>query len=143
METTQDGVVGRRTGLALGVAAAAGMLLTAPARAAGAGKGAVKITVLYGAPKDPAAFEKYYAGTHMPMVHAVKGIARIELGKPQPGPDGKPPAFYRITELWFSNMQAMQSVTGRPEWKKIVDDVPNFASGGATILVSEIESNKH
>jgi len=143
MEMTRNGVIGRRTGLALGVAAAAGTLLAAPVRAAGAARGAVKITVLYGAPKDPAAFEKYYVGTHMPMVYAVKGISRIELGKPQPGPDGKPPAFYWITELWFKNMQAMQSVTGRPEWKKIVDDVPNFATGGATILVSEIESNKH
>jgi uncharacterized protein (TIGR02118 family) len=142
MQSKQNGAVARRTGLVLGLAAAGGMLLGAPARAADASKGAVKITVLYGAPKDPAAFEKYYAGTHMPMVYAVKGISRIELGKPQPGPDGKAPAFYRITELWFKNMPAMQSVTGRPEWKKIVDDVPNFASGGATILVSEIENNK-
>lgn len=142
MQPKQNSVIARRTGLVLGLAAAGGMLLAAPTGAADATKGAVKITVLYGAPKDPAAFEKYYAGTHMPMVYAVKGISRIELGKPQPDPDGKAPAFYRITEVWFKNMQALQSVTARPEWKKIVDDVPNFATGGATILVSEIESNK-
>lgn len=137
METTQNaGVTRRRTGLALGLAVTAGLLLAAPALAA---DGAIKVTALYGAPKDPAAFEKYYAGTHMPMVYAVKGISRIELGKPLPGPDGKAPAFYRITELWFDNMQAMQSVTGRPEWKKVVEDIPNFATGGATVLVSEIE----
>jgi hypothetical protein len=33
----------------------------------------------------------------------------------------------------------MASVTGTPEFKKIVDDVPNFASGGATVLTSQIE----
>src|SRR5476651_2005934 len=130
MQSKQNGAIARRTGLVLGLAAAGFMLLGAPARAADASKGAVKITVLYGAPKDPAAFESYYAGTHMPMVYAVKGIARIELAKPLPGPDGKAPAFYRVTELWFDSMPAMHGVMALPEWKKIVDDVPNFASGG-------------
>ena len=66
-------------------------------------------------------------------------MARIELSRPMPGPDGKPPAFYRLTEIWFKNAAAMKAVTGRPEWKKIADDVPNFATGGATILVSTLE----
>jgi uncharacterized protein (TIGR02118 family) len=134
------GGVARRTGLAFGLAAASGgLLLAAGADAGPNGKGMVKVTVLYGAPTDPAAFESYYADHHMPMVYAVKGIARIELSRPMPGPDGKPPAFYRLTELWFKNAAAMKAVTGRPEWKQITDDVPNFATGGATILVSTLE----
>jgi uncharacterized protein (TIGR02118 family) len=28
----------------------------------------VKLTVLYGPPDDPAAFEDHYAGTHVPLV---------------------------------------------------------------------------
>lgn len=139
MKTTENlGVMARRTGLAVGLAAVGGVLLATSARADDT-KGAIKVTVLYGAPKDPAAFEGYYAATHMPLVYAVQGIARIELAKPLPGPDGTAPAYYRITELWFESMQAMQGVTSRPEWKKIVDDVPNFATGGATILVSLVE----
>jgi uncharacterized protein (TIGR02118 family) len=137
--TNNAGAIARRTSLVFGLAAAGGVLLASPGNAAAQGKGMVKVTVLYGAPKDPAAFEAYYGGTHMPMVYKVKGIARIELGKPMPGPDEKPPAFYRITELWFKNAAAMKAVTARPEWKKIVDDVPNFATGGATILVSPLE----
>lgn len=103
------------------------------------GKGMVKVTVLYGAPSDPAAFETYYAEKHMPMVYPVEGIARIELSRPMPGPDGQPPAFYRIAELWFESPAALQAVTSRPEWQKVVDDVANFATGGATILVSPLE----
>ena len=30
-------------------------------------------------------------------------------------------------------------IAATPEWKKIVDDIPNFASGGATVLLSKIE----
>ena len=143
MGTTRTiGVIARRTGLALGLAlgvmAAGGILPAGSARAEDT-KGMIKVTVLYGAPKDPAAFESYYADKHMPKVYAVKGIAHIELGKPLPGPDGKAPAYYRITELWFANQAAMQGVMALPEWKQIVDDVPNFASGGATILVSPVE----
>ena len=103
------------------------------------GKGMAKITVLYGEPKDPAAFEKHYAETHMPMVYNREGIARVELSRPMPGPDGKAAPYYRITELWFESPAQMQAVTSHPEWQKIVDDVPNFASGGATILVSHLE----
>nr|WP_294508327.1 EthD family reductase [uncultured Rhodopila sp.] len=139
METRTGVAVARRTGLGLALAAAGAALLAPAAEAAASGKGMVKVTVLYGEPKDPAAFESYYLGKHMPMVYRVKGIARIELGKPGPGPDGKPPAFYRITELWFKDAATLKAVTSRPEWKKIVDDVPNFASGGATILVSPLE----
>lgn len=135
-----DNAVGRRTGLALGLVAAGGALLTKRADATEvSGKGMVKITALYGMPKDPEAFEKYYAETHMPMVYRAEGLARVELGKPMPGPDGKPPAFYRITELWFESPEALQTALARPEWKKISADVPNFATGGATVLVSPLE----
>jgi uncharacterized protein (TIGR02118 family) len=99
--------------------------------------GGIKITVLYGAPKDPAQFEKYYTEKHMPMVYAA--VKRTELGKGIPNPDGSPPPFYRITELYFDSAEQLQQITATPEWKKIVDDVPTFASGGATVLLSKIE----
>jgi uncharacterized protein (TIGR02118 family) len=126
----------RRAALVLGLTAAAG-LAGVDARAESSARG-VKLTVLYGAPKDPAEFEKYYLQKHMPIASAVKDIRRVELAKGLPGPDGKPPAFYRITELWFDSPELFQQVTATPQWKAVVDDVPNFASGGATVLVSEI-----
>lgn len=136
MGTNGRGSIARRTGLAVGLAAAGSALIAATARAADT-KG-IKITVLYGAPKDPAAFEAHYADNHMPMIYAVKDI-RIELAKPLSGPDGKPPAYYRITEIWFASIDDMKRITSTPAWKKIADDVPNFASGGVTFLVSQVE----
>ena len=105
--------------------------------AAGA-DGGIKLTVLYGTPKDPAQFEKYYAETHMPMVYAVKEIKRTEVAMGLPGPGGAPPPFYRIFEAWFDSPEHFKQVTGTAQWKKIGDDVPNFASGGATVLISKI-----
>jgi len=127
--------VRRRTALTLGLAAVAGLAAESVAHAEASG---LKVTVLYGAPKDPAAFEKYYSETHMPMVYAFKEIKHVEISMGLPSPDGKPPAFYRIAEIWFDSPEQMKQVTSMPEWKKIVDDVPNFASGGATVVVSKI-----
>lgn len=128
--------VPRRAALVLGLTAAAG-LTGVDARAESAA-GGIKLTVLYGAPKDPAEFEKYYLEKHMPIASAVKDIKRVELAKGLPSPDGKPPAFYRIAELWFDSPELFQQVTATPQWKAVVADVPNFASGGATVLVSKI-----
>lgn len=128
--------VPRRTALSFGLAAAAGLAVGVEAR--GEGNGGVKITVLYAAPKDPAQFEKYYSEKHMPTVYAFKELKRVEISMGLAGPDGKAPAFYRIAELWFDSPEHMQKVTSMPEFKKIVEDVPNFASGGATVMVSKI-----
>lgn len=128
--------VPRRTALALGLGALAGIAAGFQARAEG--NGSLKVTVLYGAPKDPAAFETYYLEKHMPLVYAVKEIKRAEISMGLPSHDGKPPAFYRIAEIWFDNPEHMKQVTSMPEWKTIVDDVPNFASGGATVVISKI-----
>ena len=73
----------------------------------------------------------------MPMVYAA--VKRTELAKGIPGPGGSRPPFYRITELYFDSAEQLQQITATPEWKKIVEDVPNFASGGATVLLSKIE----
>jgi hypothetical protein len=44
----------------------------------------------------------------MPMVYAVKELKRVEISKCLPGGD-KPPAFYRIAEVWFDSPRANES----------------------------------
>ena len=78
--------VPRRAALSLGFAAVVGLAAAAVARAEAGG---IKITALYGNPKNPEEFEKYYAETHMPLVYDVKEIKRTELAVGIPGPDGK------------------------------------------------------
>ncbi len=132
--------IDRRSALTLGAAAAATALVIGadtPARAAA--PGGVKLTVLYGHPKSPEDFEKYYAETHLPIAGTIKGIKRIELSKAVSGPGEPKPAFYRIAELYFDSIEQMNSVMSSPEAKKTVADIPNFATGGSTVVVSEIK----
>ena len=99
----------------------------------------VKLTVLYGHPEDPAAFEEHYANTHLPLVDEVPDLQRFEAGKVVGTPDGGEPPYYRIAELWFESMEQMQQSLSTPEGEAPPEDIPNFATGGATIFISEVE----
>ena len=98
----------------------------------------VKLSVLYGQPKDAAAFEKYYAGTHMPIAEKMQGVNKIELSKVVGTPDGSAPAFYRMADLYFDSVDQMKRVMDTPEAKATVADLANFATGGVTVLISEV-----
>ncbi|PZX58497.1 uncharacterized protein (TIGR02118 family) [Algoriphagus ratkowskyi] len=94
----------------------------------------VKLTVLYKHPTDPAAFESYYAATHMPLVGKIQGILKAEVTKFLPEADGSNPAFYRMAELYFENPEALQESMGSAEGQATAGDLANFATGGFTIL---------
>jgi uncharacterized protein (TIGR02118 family) len=98
----------------------------------------VKLTVLYGHPVDPVAFEQYYEQTHMPTAGKIAGVRRFELAKPLGMPDGSAPPYYRMAELYFDDAPHMQSVLETPEAQATVADIPNFATGGVTMFVSDV-----
>ncbi|MGH7548544.1 MAG: EthD family reductase [Gemmatimonadales bacterium] len=102
------------------------------------------IVVLYHQPKDTAAFETYYFGTHLPLAASVKaevGFTRAVFVKFTHNLDGSGPAYYRKAELWFDSEAALQKGIATPGFKKIGDDFKNFVTGGLTALVS-VESPK-
>ena len=106
--------------------------------AAPAGPAAI-VTVIYNTPKDPAAFEKYYAETHVPLVVASQGeigFKRADLTKFASTLDGKKPTFYRQAELYFDSMDDLQKGVATPGFKKVADDLNNFASGGLIGMVA-------
>ena len=103
------------------------------------------VTVLYNAPKDAAAFEKYYAEKHLPLVVASQdeiGFKRADLTKFESTLDGKKPAFYRQAELYFDSMDDLQKGVATPGFKKVADDLKNFATGGLTGMIATT-TNKH
>lgn len=99
---------------------------------------ALKLSVLYGHPADPEAFEAYYLGTHLPLAAATPGLGRTELALGLPGPDGAPAPFHRLFEAWFDSAEHLAQVSSSPAWQRVVADVPNFASGGVTVMLSRV-----
>ena len=94
----------------------------------------IKLTVLYEQPTDAAAFEHYYANTHLPLVGKMSGFERAELTKFLDAPDGEKAARYRMAEFWFANIEAMKTTMGSPEGQATAADLANFATGGVTLL---------
>jgi uncharacterized protein (TIGR02118 family) len=96
------------------------------------------VTVLYNAPKDTAAFERYYANTHLPLVVANQkeiGFVRADLTKFVSTADGKKPTYYRQAELYFPSMDALKTGTATAAFKEVAGDLPKFATGGFDALV--------
>lgn len=99
----------------------------------------IKVTVLFGHPTDPDAFEKHYADTHGPLTVKMPYVKRIEFSKFAPNPDGSQPLYYRMAEMWYDDMDQLQASTGAAESRAVRSDLKNFATGGVTFLVSETE----
>jgi uncharacterized protein (TIGR02118 family) len=99
----------------------------------------VKMMVLYGPPTDRAAFEDYYASTHVPIAAKTPNVARFEAGRVVATPDGTEPLYYRLAEVWFEREEALQAAMASPAGPATVADVSNFATGGATVLIAQVD----
>jgi uncharacterized protein (TIGR02118 family) len=103
-----------------------------------------RVVVLYNPPKDPAAFEKYYAATHLPLLHANAkeiGYTKAEFVKFASALDGAAAPLYRKAELTFASMDALKKGIATNGFKKVAGDLGNFATGGVTALIGD-ETNQ-
>ena len=96
-----------------------------------------KLTALYGHPTDPAASEEYYANNHAPLVEKIPNLWQFEAGKVIATPDGSEPPYYWIADLYFESVEQLQSGMRSSEGQAAAEDIQNFATGGATLFISE------
>lgn len=99
----------------------------------------IRLLVLYGPPKDEAAFDKYYRDTHIPIAKKMKGLKKWTIGKVRGTPGGEPPPYYYVADLFMEGREDFEHLLASPEGRAAVADVPNYATGGATFLYTEIE----
>ena len=99
----------------------------------------VRLTVLYGHPKDPEAFDRYYRETHIPLAKTMKGLKGWTIGKCESTSPDEPPPYYMIVGLYAESREAMEAILASPEGQKTVADVPNFATGGVTFMYDREE----
>lgn len=99
----------------------------------------VKVTVLYGPPADPAAFEAYYANTHLALAAKIPNARRIEASKVVAAPSEAEALYHRIAELWFDSADEMDAALSSEAGRAAVEDIGTFATGGATVVVSALD----
>lgn len=96
-----------------------------------------RLTVLYGHPKDPAAFDRYYHETHIPLAKKMRGFLGWTIGKCQTAVPGEPPPYYMIVGLYAESRAKIDEILATPEGQAAIADVPKFADGGYKFMFDE------
>lgn len=99
-----------------------------------------KLVVLYPYPKDVNAFDQVYTEEHVPMVNEnkLKGIKKFIQTKVVGTADGSAPPFYRIAELHFASLEALQECAASEGAQAAVAHAVSISTGGKPLfLVAE------
>jgi len=97
----------------------------------------MRLVSLHGHPHDPAEFDRYYRDVHTPLVQRIPGVRNIRFGRVV-GRDSAP-RYYLVSDVYFDDAAALEAAQGTTEMAAALADVPNFATGGVTIMVCEYE----
>jgi len=100
-----------------------------------------KVVVIYPRPTDVDTFEKAYVEEHVPLaVEKIKGLSKFAATKVVGTADGSTPPFYRIAELYFPSLQALQDSMASPGTQEAAAHAFAISTGGPPIiLVAEEE----
>ncbi|HLG84496.1 MAG TPA: EthD family reductase [Bradyrhizobium sp.] len=93
-----------------------------------------QVVVTYKTPKDPAAFDRYYAETHIPLAKKLPGLRKYEVSRGPVVSAAGASGIHLMAILTFDDMAAVQAAFGSEEGKATAADVPKFATGGADII---------
>ena len=92
------------------------------------------LVALYNKPADPAAFDRYYYSTHVPLAKTIPGLRRYEVNQGEIGTAYTDSPFHLIAILTFDSMDAILAALESPEGKATAADLNNFAQAGVELL---------
>jgi uncharacterized protein (TIGR02118 family) len=99
----------------------------------------VKLVVLYAQPDDADAFDGHYLGVHGPLVEKIPGLQRWEGARVVSAPDGGEQSIFRIAELYFSDLAALQAALATDEGKATAGDYQKIAPPGSRMYVAAVD----
>ncbi len=98
-----------------------------------------QVLVIYNTPADPSAFDRYYHQTHVPLARKIPGLRSFSISNgPVQAIGGNAP--HLIATLSFDSIAGLSAALASPEGQAAAADFPNFASGGATLLIYDTKT---
>ena len=97
-----------------------------------------KLYAMYRHPADPAAFDRYYYATHIPIAKKVPGLRHYEVTSGDVaavGGGGAP--YHLIAVLTFDSLDAIAAALASPEGQATAADLANFATGGVDLYMAD------
>lgn len=99
----------------------------------------IKLVALYGKPRDPAHFERYYRQVHVPLARKIPEIRRFTIHKVLGSPQEGEPPYYCLTEVYWDSLRAARKALASLDGQASYRDVPNYATGGVTFVFAGVE----
>jgi uncharacterized protein (TIGR02118 family) len=96
-----------------------------------------KLIVLYKTPKDTAAFDRYYASTHIALARKIPGLRSYDISQGAVASPAGPSGVHLVATLAFASMADLEKGLASPEGQAAAGDLANFADGGADLLMFE------
>ncbi len=95
------------------------------------------LLVLYKIPADPAAFDRHYAETHIPLAKKIPGLRSYRVSKGAVGTPAGASDLHMVATLTFDSLAAIQAGLGAPEGAAAAGDLANFAGAGVELFMFE------
>ena len=96
-----------------------------------------KLFAIYQQPKDPAAFDSYYFGTHVPLAKTIPGLLGYEVTRGDVMGMGGKHGVYLVAVLEFASMADIGAAMASPQGQATAADLGNFASAGVDVMMAE------
>ena len=93
-----------------------------------------QIFVMYRTPADPAEFDRYYFGTHVPIAKKIPGLRRYEVSDGRIGTPGGVSDYHLIATLTFDSRGDIEKGLESEEGKAAAADLANFAGAGVELF---------
>lgn len=94
-----------------------------------------KLIALYKLPPDPAAFDKAYFNTHLPLIKKVPGLQTARIIRSTRTLMGE--GFYMMAEMTFNDQEALKAGMKSPVMAAAGENLNTFAPGLATLMFAE------
>ncbi len=83
----------------------------------------------------PKADVEYFRKHHLLLAKKLPGVAHLTMNVAGPSPEGTPPPFRLVNELWFNSEADLQAMMGSRELQEALADVPNFNPDPSSVVV--------
>lgn len=101
----------------------------------------VVLSVFYPAAGGTRFDHDYYDTVHIPLVREAfgpSGLTDIQVLKALPGPDGAPPPYLVIANLFFRDLEALKASRAGPRGGEVRADVANYTDIAPITQISRL-----
>jgi uncharacterized protein (TIGR02118 family) len=101
-----------------------------------------QMVVIYRTPKDPAAFDRHYFDTHVPISKTLPGLRKYEVSHGPVATQAGAGDFHMVATLHFDDLAAIRAAFASPQGREAAADRRSFAPNDSDLLMLLFDSRE-